>query len=196
MARTKAKNIFCLEGDWEGDLRSRANMAPILHLLEHSLSPGVKHIRRDIGTAAELEYYLDKWTQRRYVRYPILYLGFHGGPGKLYVGDGRSRALPLEWVAERLAGKCQDRVIHFGSCGTVRLPKKRLRQFLEQTGAVAVCGYEASVEWMPAAAFEIILLSLIQHYPMTSQGMAELEQELRKEASGLARALRFRIIEA
>ena len=194
MPSTRGKGVFCLEGDWDPDLRRHATVGPVLELLDRSGSPGVRYIRRDVGTPAELEYYLRKWRQRRYAAYPILYLGFHGAPGVLKVGDQRSGPVTLGWLEERLAGACRNRVIHFGSCGTLDTHGNRLRSFLKRTGALAVCGYREDVDWMLSAAFELILLYQFQFNALTRAGMAAVERRVRREATRLARELKVRMV--
>jgi hypothetical protein len=190
------KGVFCLEGDWDNDLRRRTSVDPVLQLLERSHDPGIPYIRRDIGTIVEFEYYLRKWTQHRYAPYPILYLGFHGDPGLLYVGDRRSGPVELDWLEDRLEGHCKNRVIHFGSCGTMAIHGKGLNRFLERTRALAICGYKANVDWMLSAAFEIVLLSGFQLNALTRAGMEAINRRVRDEARGLARDLAFRLVSA
>lgn len=194
MGRSKPKGVFCLEGDWDGDLRSTTTVAPVLQLLERSHWPSVPHIRRDVGTKEEFNYYLQKWTQRRYAKYPILYLGFHGGAGELYVGDQRSGPVTLDYLEERLHGQCKGRVIHFGSCGTMSLHGKRLNRFIERTGALAACGYKIDVDWMLTAAFEIVLLGSFQRNAFTRAGMHAVERRVIRDAAGMAKDLSFRMV--
>lgn len=194
MSSGKAKGVFCLEGDWDSDLRWRATVGPVLELLDRSGAPAVPFIRRDVGTPEEFEYYLGKWTQRRYSRYPILYLGFHGGPGILHVGDRRRGPVTLDWLEDRLAGACKGRLIHFGACGTLGTHGNRLRQFLRRTGALAVCGYQEDVDWMLSAAFELILLYQFQFNALTKAGMAAVKRRVVRRASDLARDLKFRML--
>jgi len=194
MTSARSKGVFCLEGDWDKDLRYRATVGPVLELLDRSGFPSVPHIRRDIGTLAEFEYYLGKWTQRRYAAYPILYLGFHGGPGILKVGDQRSGPVTLAWLEEQLGGACKGRVIHFGSCGTLATHGNRLRSFLQRTGALAICGYKQDVDWMLSAAFELILIYQFQFNALTRAGMGAVSRRVRSTAGRLARELQFRMV--
>ena len=195
MAGARAKGIFCLEGDWEADLRSLMSMGPVLELLEKANEPPVRSIRRGIGTVPEFEYYLGKWTQKRYQAYPILYLGFHGSPGILYLGHGKRRTeINLDWLEGQLEGKCRRRIIHFGSCGTLAAHGNRLRRFFQRTGALAVCGYKVEVDGVLSAAFEIVLLSGFQQNTLTRQGMAAVKRRVQSEARGLAKALQFRMV--
>jgi hypothetical protein len=169
-------------------------MGPVLELLEKCSYPRVRYIRRDVGTFAEFEYYLGKWKQRKYDRYPVLYLGFHGSPGKLRVGDRRAGGVDLEWLEERLEGACNKRIIHFGSCGTLAIHGNRLRSFLRRTGALAVCGYKEEVDWMLSAAFEIILFYQLQYNALTRSGLAAVKRRVQAQAPRLARDLKFQMV--
>jgi hypothetical protein len=190
----KPKGIFCLEGDWDHDLRRRTTMLPLLDLLERSHDPEIPSIRRDIGTEQELSYYLQKWVQKRYSNYPILCIGCHGdSKGIIYVGD-RNKYVDLTWLERHLRGKCARRVIYFGSCSTLNAHGKRLRGFLRRTGAAAVCGYTENVDWLTSAAFEIILFSSFQRRTFKPRGLRAIESDITREASGLAKKLGFRIV--
>ena len=188
------KGVFCLEGDWEKDLKSRTSIGPVLELLETSGYPSVPYIRRDTGTLTEFDYYLSRWTLKKYDRYPILYLGFHGTPGALRVGYGPDHGIDLKELGERLEGKCNKRIIHFGSCGTLNIHGTRIRNFIKRTGALAVFGYRSDVDWMISAAFEIILFYELQYNTLTRHGMAAVKRRVQAQASDLARKLEFRMM--
>jgi len=194
MSTSGVKGVFCLEGDWEPDLKSRTSIGPVLELLEKSGYPSVPYIRRDVGTLTEFNYYLGRWTLKKYDRYPILYLGFHGSAGCLHVGHGPGSGIDLKELEERLEGKCRKRIIHFGSCGTLDIHGIRIRNFLRRTGALAVCGYKSEVDWMLSAAFEIILFYELQYNAMTKAGMAAVRRRVRAQALKLAQALKFRMV--
>ena len=191
--KNKTKGVFCLEGDWDGNLKSRKSIQPVLQLLEQAGYPSIPSIRRDIGTIPELEHYLKKWCLKRYQNYPILFLAFHGSPGTLYMGDS-STYVDLDWLEERLAGACQGRIIHLGSCQTMNVHGSRLNKFLTTTGAVAVCGYKIDVYWMYSAAFEIMLFECFQRFSMTPKGMEAVMNLIQEEIPGLARDQAFRMV--
>jgi hypothetical protein len=194
MANKAAKGVFCLEGDWEDDLRSRTSVRPVLQLLERCNDPAVPFIRRDVATVTEFEHYLGKWAKRKYDRYPILYLGFHGDPGVLYVGYGEDGTVDLDRLEDILEGRCKGRVIHFGACGTLATHGNRWKRFFQRTKALAVCGYKEDVDWMLSAAFEIVLLSGFQQNTLTRAGMAAVNRRVQSQTSRLGRDLRFRMI--
>ena len=80
MANVSTKGIFCLEGEWDNDLRKKRSIRPVLDLLQHSNSPRVDSIRRDVGTKAEFEYYLRKWSLQKYQNFKEQQLIFAAPP--------------------------------------------------------------------------------------------------------------------
>lgn len=142
--KDQKKGIFCLEGHWWG-VKDQTTVEPVLTLLNSQADYKVPYRHYDVGTPEEFDFYLKKWRSASFSNYPILYLGFHGEPGELYVGEGRNSVLSLEDLAERLEGGCRGRVVHFGACGTVDVHGRRLKRFLTQTGARAVCGFKTQV---------------------------------------------------
>jgi hypothetical protein len=147
-----------------------------------------------VATQGELEHYLKAWRLKKYNTYPILYLGFHGDPGVLFMKAGRRDPVDLAWLGERLEGACKGRIVHFGSCGTLGVHGNRLNRFLAQTGALAVTGFRTDVDWIQSAAFELILLSAFQFSALTRGGMKAAERQIRKDAGTLARTLKFRMV--
>ncbi len=196
MGTFEHKGIFCLEGDWERDLRGRTTVTPVLDLLERSHYPSIRSIRRDVATSGELAHYLEKWRLKKYDDYPILYLGFHGNPDILFVGADRTDPVGMGWVAERLKGACRGRIIHFGSCSTLAAHGNRLNHFLRATGALAVSGYRCEVDWIQSAAFELVLLSALQFNTFTRQGLEAALRRVMSDAGTLARSLEYRMVMA
>ena len=194
MGSFQHKGVFCLEGDWEKDLKGRTTVRPFLELLERSHYPAIRSIHRDVATQGELEHYLKKWRLKKYDAYPILYLGFHGDPGTVFMRAGKKEPVELEWLGERLEGSCKGRLIHFGSCGTLGAHASRLSRFLAQTGAVAMSGYKTDVDWIQSAAFELLLLSAFQFNTFTRSGVAAVERSVRADAGKLAKVLKFRMV--
>lgn len=148
--------IFCLEGEWDNDLRRRLSVRPVLELLEHL---GVAQwIHRDAATRTEVEYYLDKWTDDQYANFGVLWLAMHGAGETVAFSEHDDGALDLEELEVILKGKCAGKVIYFASCSTLKVDPDRLQQFAKITGARAVIGYRKDVRWSDAAAFEVLLL--------------------------------------
>ena len=197
MRRRTRKGIFCLEGDWWG-VKDRTSMEPVLRLLENNAASRVPYIRRDVGTMAEFDFYVKKWAQKGMTRYPVLYLGFHGDKGLIYVGEGRlsKTEVRLPRLGKLLEGQCQRRIIHFGSCSTLDVHGSLINRFLEQTQALAVCGYRAEADWLLSAAFETLFLGEMQEFSLTRRGMTKLSTRIKDLAPGMCRQLDFRMVVA
>lgn len=128
-------------------------MLPTLEMLERLRL--AQFVHRDVGTEEELYHYLAKWAQRGYGVYEVLYFAFHGVRGGIRVGQG---TVPLADLADHMQGKAAGRLIYFGSCSVMR-DRTAVAAFHKQTGAKAICGYSKDVDWVEAAAFDLLLLS-------------------------------------
>ncbi len=170
--KSQTKGIFCIEGLWDPDLRVGATVRPLLELLR--LHGEIAYIHREAAMRDEVEFYLDKWVQKRYEAYPILYLTGHGEKSGLKLGD---ELVTLDELGERLAGRCKGRVIMFSSCSTLGIDKRPLKSFLEKTDALAVCGYRVAVDWMRSTAFELLLFSRMQDNEFSGRGVESIQRE-------------------
>ena len=187
----------CLEETaWSGDIKDKTSVEPVLRLLETTKDYRVPYLRFDVGTLEEFDFYLKKWSGKSFGEsHPILYLGFHGKSRRIFVGEGRDNHVSLDDLAGRLDDKCKGRVIHFGSCATVAVHGHELNAFLRRTSALAVCGYREDVDWMEAAAFDLMLLGGLQRESfLRCDSMEKFADSLIKDrAPGLARTLGFRM---
>lgn len=186
------KHIFCIEGDWEADLNRTATVQPVLRLLD--INAGVKFIYRDCSTIEEMEYLIDKWRQKGYAPYKILYLAFHGSKQEILI-DSRHK-MTLEQLGERLACRCQSRLIYFGACSVLNVDTRVIKRFLEATKAKAVCGYTTDVDWMKSTALDLIAISELQKFSMTHRGLVAAEKSIEKSAKVLSGQLGFRMVVA
>jgi hypothetical protein len=186
------KGIYCLEGIWNEDLREKTSVRHILELL-HS-NKDIKYIFHNCATVEEIKYYVKKWTQKKYSKYPILYFAFHGESNKLLLGNKKTYS--LDSLAEFLAGKCSNSIIIFGSCSTLAIRKNYLTKFLNKTGALAICGYQKDVDWIPSTAFEMLILSLMQGNEFSKRGISSIEKKVNSYARKFRDELHFRMVTA
>lgn len=153
-------SVFCLEGNWRPEnLALKDSLEPLLQLLErHRL---IEYIRRDVATVAELKHYLRTWGSPEYKHYEFCYLAFHGDRGRAVLLDDDDLTLSelARLLKQRRAAK--NAVVHIGSCYGLRVTEDELRGFLRETGAWAVSGYSERVDMMEAAAFELLLFSIL-----------------------------------
>lgn len=186
--KDQTKGIFCIEGLWDPDLRVRATVRPLLELLR--LQGAVEYIHREYATREEFEFYVQKWIQKTYEAFPILYLTSHGEKGGLQLHDD---FYSLEELSALLAGKCANRIIMFSSCSTLKISRARLRELMEDTRALMVCGYRVDVDWMRSTAFELLLFSQMQDNEFSKRGVGAM----RREALALGKAfadLEFKLV--
>src|SRR5947207_2566681 len=106
IAKNFSKHVFCLEGDWEQDLRSKSSIGAALDFLQSNC--GIRYIHKNCGTKENLKYYLSLWKNKQYKDYTIAYLAFHGKPEKIQVGD---EYVDLIELAEILNGSCVNKII-------------------------------------------------------------------------------------
>lgn len=193
-ARTKVRGIFCLETDWS-EVRGSPSVQPMLALLKSS-PLAVPFVHRHVVTVDALDYYAKKWAQRSHDDFPILYLACHGVEGEVQLGDLRRRSarVTLDHIAEVLGGRCEGRVIHFGSCATLGVSQRRLRRFIEETGALAVSGYEEDIDWVRSAMLDFTYFASIQQNTMTVPGMRAVRRRMLLRQGREIRALKFRMV--
>jgi hypothetical protein len=140
-------------------------------------------IHRDVSTPEELDFYLRKWSQKGYTNYEVLFLAFHGDRGAIYLGR---KPIDLQTLADCIDGRAAGRVVYFGSCSVLR-DKTAVATFQRATGARVVCGYTKYVDWVEAAAFDLLLLD-----SLTSAKRIDARiNRLRKKYPDLTRALGF-----
>ena len=188
--RNKPKGVFCLEGFWYGDYKDLISVTPVLELVgKHSNMPFVHH---RCNTRAEFEYSINRWKTKVFCsKYPILYLGFHGEPGFIKVGKEKVTLVDLGNI---IGNNCSRSIIHFGSCSTLNLNKTRVQNFMDQTGVLGVMGYKRDVDWLPSAAFEMLLLDLLQTNPFDSTGMKAFSKVIQSECKRQVNELDFRLM--
>lgn len=90
--------VFCLEGDWDGELISRSSVRPMLELL--SGLDRIEYVHEDVGTRTELRHYLSLWLDEdpSVNDYGTLCLAFHGGQRRS--SDGRERVLQISGAGD------------------------------------------------------------------------------------------------
>ncbi|MFC1887384.1 DUF6642 family protein [Candidatus Cloacimonadota bacterium] len=184
----KQKGIFCLEAKWYDDLRKRSTVRPILELLE--MNSDIPYIHADCATKTEFEFFLKKWSLKKYARYPILYLAFHGSENGIWISN---EFITLDEISRKVQNKCHNRIILFASCSTINIAPKHLKDFLKNTGALAICGYKLIVPWIQSTALELMILSTMQENAFDGRGLKAIKHKL-ETVSEMFGTLEFSII--
>lgn len=184
----ETKSIFCLEGDWSRSIKSRQSVEPLLQLLQDC--GATTYVHRDVATRAELNHYLDRWLARGMTRFKIGYLGFHGSRHTLHLS--RNESITLSELADELTGRCNGRLLYFGSCSTLAVQDSDLQDFCRQTSARGVVGYTKDVDFVESAGFEIHMLTDL----LRATNVRSAYNRLRKEHPVLTTRLGLRMAHA
>ena len=203
-----ARGIFAIEtATWfsDEDATDATSVRPVLQCLQSSYLR-VPFIYCNAQTKKEFRHHLNRWTDLSRPEYPtrpeypILYLGYHGERNRIDLEEG---TVTIPDLQKWLDGKCQNRIIHFASCLTVKVPEDAIKSFLRETKLSAVSGYERSVDWMESVAYDLLYLSIMQdkekgkyeHEVLTTASMKRRRRALRRRAHrDLRRHLRFKMI--
>ena len=110
IAKSKHKNIFCIEGDWTNDMRDTASIKTGLEFLEHNSysKKKVSHIHTRCSTLDEFESRLRESILKKYEQFGIMYFAFHGNEGKLQIG--KRLTITLDEIADILENKAQNKI--------------------------------------------------------------------------------------
>ena len=162
------RRIYCIEGVWDYGAREvEPSVEPLLDMLRRQ---GLwNYARRDCATTHELKHYLTEEWSCRCKTGSVLYLATHGSPGTIQLSG--EEFIGLDTLGEILDnGQCEGCLVHFSGCellgGDKLVAGRRIKAFLDRTGAMGVSGYTASAgwtdTWAPAAALELMLFSSIK----------------------------------
>lgn len=190
--KNRKKGIYCLEGLWDHhDIQDRSTVLPILDLLEKRNY--CDYIYHDCATKEELEFFLNKWSHKSVSeKYPILYLAFHGGEGSIFITN--KMKYTLDELGNYLEGKCFGKVIYFGSCSTFNIDKRLIKNFLEQTEAIAAIGYKTDVDWIQSTACDLFVFEAFQHDKLDSLGIEKIHKKIISDYGNLHRILDLRVV--
>jgi hypothetical protein len=161
-AASYAKQIFCIEGDWHPDLRQKDTIESALKFMETASGMKIKYIHRHCSTEQELQNRITEYTKRRYNSFSIFYLAFHGVPNGLKLSS--KTILSLEELAAMAENKLQNKIVHLGSCETLNINRRYIKNFLKTTGALCVSGFKKEVPFVSSTIFDVLYFEMCQYY--------------------------------
>lgn len=183
----KYSSIFCLEGEWnQKDLRDKTSVSYLLNYMEESLD--ISSIFRKVNSKDSFYKYLallEKYWKGKFNSYGILYLAFHGESNCIWLDDNEK--ITLEELSTEAKDILKDRIIHFGSCSTLKIQKEELTQFFKNSGAKAVSGFSKEIPFLESSVFDIAYLSKLSEYEQTGRILNFIHSNL----SGLSEKLGF-----
>jgi hypothetical protein len=184
-AKTYIKEVFCLEGDWNKDLKKQNSVLEVLQFLKRNRD--INYIHRHCGTRENLAYYLNQWKLKKYKDYSILYIAFHGKPQQILVGK---EIVTLDELADMLGPNCHNKIIHFGTCHTLNIDLRHIKRFLRKTNALCVCGFGKEIKFIEGCVFDILLIDMLQEF----RNIATVDQRIRENYKTFARKLAFKLV--
>jgi hypothetical protein len=186
------KGIYCIEGLWDhGNIQDQSTVLPILDLLEKR--GYCNYIYHDCATKSELEYFLEKWKNKKIQeKYPILYLAFHGDPGFIFLTHEDKYSLAE--LADYLNGKSIGKIIYFGSCSTLNIDKRKINSFLKKTGAIATIGYKIDIDWIQSAACDLFVFEALQSDKLDTTGIKKIHNKIITDYGNLHKILELRFV--
>ena len=161
-AKHYEKHILCLEGDWNENLKVKSSILPALELLQ--LNSDIDSIYKTCATKTEFFNRIDQIlsNKTKYGKYQIIYLAFHGYKGGIYLNE--EEEISLQEFANKYENCLEGKIIHFGSCSTLKTHEDEIYNFLEKTNALAVSGYEKDIDFISSTVFDVLYFELSQQY--------------------------------
>lgn len=167
--------ILCLESSWNG---RKIDNQSVQHTLE---TMSVIHMDTCIhvtcNTMEELTYALQDATYG--FRQGVLYLAFHGAPGKIKLGNDVH--ISMTDLADLMGNRFRGWNVHFGSCRT--LATLQTEPFKKMVGAKILSGYTETVDWVQSTAMDMLLLDAMYYHKTPGH----LSRKIRKLYPDLAR---------
>lgn len=181
------KYIYCLEGDWDTDLKGKSSILPALELL--TLNCNIKTIYRTCSTKEELVNRINQLLNApvRYEKYQIIYLAFHGFEGGISFGG--KTFITLDELAAIYEGKFKNKIIHFGSCSTLYLHDDDIKYFKKKTKALCVSGYQNDIKFISSTVVDVLYFELCQSY----KNLTTIKKQMFENYGELCDKLEFRM---
>jgi len=164
LSRYKEKNIFCMEGNWGRGYEDSKSIKTALNFLNASV--GINAVRKGCNNPEQFSSYLKDSMKESYDTFGIIYLAFHGSPGQLHINQ--QEKIDFSAIAATLQGKARDKIIHFGSCSTLRVSGWDLQRFKKATGALAISGYCKDIDFIESTVLDILYFRKCQAYQKIS----------------------------
>jgi len=185
ISKNLRKGIFCLEGYWEKDLRVNKSIEPTLEYLNRCFE--IRYIYNKCAVQQQFTALLKRYNLKTYDQFSILYLAFHGHPNSIMFGKN---SFELNEIAEICENKLTNKIVHFGSCSTLKLDKRILKNFIRKTNALCISGYKTDVDFNKSTVLDMLYFEMWQ----TCKDVRKVERNMFKEFRGLSNYLEFRMV--
>ena len=100
----------------------------------------------------------------------------------------------LDQLSDLLEGSCYGKVIYFGSCSTLKMDKRIIKNFLEKTGAIAAIGYSSDIDWIQSTACNMFVFKALQYDKLDSKGIDKIYNNIINDYGNLHKILDLRLV--
>lgn len=171
--------IFCLETEWYQDdtaLLHESSVKSLLDFIKNCCGFGIESTFRQVATRNDFDFYINYLRKEEYDDYDMVYLCFHGDPGKIEFANGQTKTLNSFAYYEKDIFK--GRYVHFDSCCTLDKTAAEIREFKKKVGAKIISGFTKEVLFTTSFIFELWLLSTLhENDSITARELNALAKE-------------------
>lgn len=146
---------------------------------------------RQVATEYDFNYYIQHLQQPCYSAFNFIYLCFHGQKKCIRFADGTDLDLISFAEKDENRGIFDGRIVHFGSCSTLKMRDDDIKTFKQQTKARIVTGYTKDVDLISSFIFEAWLIDTI--YSKGKINAQRLKVLVEKEMSYFSQKFGFRV---
>ena len=170
--KVTGKNILCLESHWGGSFKEpKLTVKPILDYI--TIARGNRYAYHLGYTREELTQFLSDIPARDY---NLLFMAFHGRPGKITFGMDYKNRLSFNELADIMGTRFHGYGIHFASCSVLKDNEKDVRDFMEKTQVAFVSGYGQGVDYIEGALMDTAFLGKWIWYKSASMAFKNIKQ--------------------
>jgi hypothetical protein len=180
------RKLVCLESAWDARVFHSTSVKGFLDALGPLVRPPLRVAHRFIESAEHLARYARSpdgalWADPDAWDAPVFYLAFHGAPGTVHSVLDRIGPEVLCEVFRGYGG--YNCLLYFSACGVLRGAKGRrfARDLLAVSGARAVIGYTADVEWMGSLVADLLFLHRFYTHENPWKALPDIFASVRKD---------------
>src|SRR5438105_723673 len=186
VGRAVPRKLVCLESTWDESIFGATSVKGFLDSLAPLLHPPLRVAHRFIESARHLAHYTrhpggSLWTDPNAWDTPVFYLAFHGSPGTV---RSTLEQIGADVLCDAFTGYGgYDCLLYFSSCGVLRGPTGRrfAKDLLASSGARAVIGYTADVNWIDSLVTDLLFLYRFYSHPDAWSHLSEIFTSVKRD---------------
>jgi hypothetical protein len=179
------KKIFCIEGDWDINLKNKKSILNVLDFLKNVYN--VDYIHKNCATKTEFIYRLEQF--KKYSSFKILYLAFHGTSKKIHFESNET--IDLLEIQKILSKSLNDKIIYFGCCKTLKVKDSFLDAFILETHATCIVGFDKDADFFDGSIIDLLFFETVQFYDF--ENIKKLKKDFEKLHINFCKKYGFKI---